>query len=324
MQKKSATKIVFFGTSDFAVAQLMALIKNFNVVAIVTTPDKSVGRKQIFTPPPLKSWIIKHETLNKKVKILQPKKLDEQFKFQVLSFKSDVFVVAAYGKMIPKEILDIPMLGTLNMHPSLLPRWRGPSPIQYAILNGNRETGVTVMLVDEQMDHGPILSQATYHISNNKITYPELHNELARLGAKLLVETLPKWIAGNIKPIPQDESKATYSKLLKKEDGKIDWHASAEEIDQKIRALNPWPGSFTIWKRKQNMLRLYIECAEILNEKSPNSTRTGEVFLKNNALSVKTGNGVLVLKQLQLEGKKSLDVKTFLNGYSDIIGSVLQ
>ncbi|MBU6414806.1 methionyl-tRNA formyltransferase [Patescibacteria group bacterium] len=316
---KNNVKIVFFGTSDFAVVQLEALAKHFNVIAVVTTQDMPVGRKQILASPPVKMFAGKN-----KIPVFQPEKLDSNFKIQVSELKPDLFIVAAYGKMIPNEILGIPRLGALNVHPSLLPQWRGPAPIQYAILNGDDKTGVTVMLVDEQMDHGSILSQATYHISNNKITYSELHDELAKLGAKLLVKTLSKWIDGKIKPISQDESKATYSKLLRKEDGRIDWHETAEKINRKIRALNPWPGAFAVWKRKQNMLRLYIERAEIFDEKSPDSARTGEVFLKNNALCVKTGNGILQLLQLQLEGKKSLDAKTFLNGYANIIGSVLQ
>ena len=315
--------IVFFGTSEFAIIQLEALIKHFNVVAVVTAPDEPVGRKQILTPPPLKSWILKHKTL-KNISILQPEKLDSGFMHQVSEFNPNLFIIAAYGKIIPKAILDIPTLGTLNVHPSLLPSWRGPSPIQYTILNGDTETGVTIMLVDETMDHGPILSQNIYRIANNKITYPELHDELAKLGAKLLIETLSKWINKEIKPVSQDESKAIYSKLLKKEDGKIDWSCSAEDIERKIRAFTPWPGTFTFWQRKQNVLRLYIERTEISPDKVPDSSRIGEVFFKNNALCVKTRNGVLQLLQVQLEGKKTLDVKTFLNGYSDIIGSVLQ
>jgi len=284
---KHETKIVFFGTPEFGTIILEGLIKaNYKPFLVITAPDKPVGRKQILTPPPVKSLIMEHEAWN--IPILQPEKLDSSFKFQVSGLKPDLIVVAAYGQILPQEILEIPKYGCLNVHPSLLPKYRGPSPIQYTILNGDKETGLTIILMDEKIDHGPILAKREWEILNSKITYEELHNKLADLGAKLLVETIPKWIKGEIKPAPQDETRATYTKILKKEDGKIDWEKSAEEIERQVRAFTPWPGTYTIYKGK----RLKI-------------------------LEAETSNNQLIIKEVQLEGKKAMNFEEFLMGHPD-------
>lgn len=320
--KNSQVRIVFWGTSEFALPSLGALVKNgYNVAAVVTNTDEPKGRKQILTPPPVKSWIMKREPCSN-VSILQPQKLDSDFVIHVSSFMPDVFVVASYGKIIPKEILDIPKYGALNIHPSLLPRWRGPSPIQYTILNGDKETGVTIMLMDEKMDHGPILAQQELGISKAK--YLQLHDALANLGAELLIETLPKWLAGEIKPVPQDESKITYSKMLKKEDGKIDWTKSAEDIERQIRAFSGWPGSYTFWQRGDNQLRLEIEEAEAADAQAPAVSASGLVWQDNPAsFLINTGKGSLRVIKIKLEGKKTATAKEFINGYKNIIGTIL-
>lgn len=204
--------------------------------------------------------------------------------------KPDLVIVASYGKIIPKKILEIPKYGCLNIHPSLLPKYRGPSPIQTTILNGDKKTGVTIILMDEKIDHGPILSQQEQKIPSLKITYPELSQELAKLGAKLLIQTIPKWIKGEIKPKPQDESKATHTKILKREDGKIDWSKPDREIERQIRAFNPWPGSFTFIKHKNKTLRIKVL----------------EANLKDNKL---------IVKKLQPEGKKPMTFEEFKRGY---------
>jgi len=207
--------------------------------------------------------------------------------------KPDLVIVASYGKIIPKKILEIPKYGCLNVHPSLLPKYRGPSPIQTTILNGDKKTGVTIILMDEKIDHGPIISNSKFEIRNSKLTYGELNVKLAKLGVKLLIETIPKWIRGEIKIKPQDHSKATYTKILKREDGKIDWSKSAQEIERQVRAFNPWPGTFTFIKHKNKTLRIKVLEADISKDNK------------------------LIIKKLQPEGKKAMSFEEFKRGYHD-------
>ncbi|MDP3710471.1 MAG: methionyl-tRNA formyltransferase [bacterium] len=314
-------KIIFWGTSEFAVPSLQSLVNSgYLISAVITNPDKPIGRKQILTPSPIKITAEEH-----KIPVYQPTNL-KTYNLKPITSSVDLFVVASYGKIIPLEILQRPKYGALNIHPSLLPRWRGPSPIQYTILSGDKETGVTIMKIDEKMDHGPILVgrelETTKHkLQITKIQYRELHDELANLGAKLLIETLPKYLAGKIKPIPQDESKATYSKILTKEDGKITWSKSAEEIERQIRAFDPWPGSWTKIKYKDRELRIVIEEAEVLNENSDNPA--GFIWQLGGNLCVQTGKGVLAIKKLKIEGKNSLKSDEFLRGYSAVLNHQL-
>jgi len=318
-------KYIFFGTPKFAAIVLEKLINTGCVPeAVICNPDELVGRKQILTPPPVKSWIMKHVTWN--IPVLQPKKLDKDFKFQVSSFKPDLAIVAAYGKILPKEILEIPRLrqgfggqakhGFINVHGSLLPKYRGASPIQAAILNGDKETGITIMEVDEEMDHGSIVSNVKCQMSNTD-TYDSLSQKLAISGADLLIKIIPDYIYGKIKPIEQDHSKATYTKIIKKEDGKIDWSKSAKEIERMTRAFYPWPTAWAIWNNK--ILKIFE--ADFANG---GGKKMGEVFLKNNELAVQCGENILIIKKLQLEGGKILSAKEFLNGHRDFMGSILQ
>lgn len=255
-------RFVFFGTPEFAVAVLGKLIAvGFLPAAVVCNPDRPVGRKHVIAPPPVKLLILKHETRN--MAVLQPEKLDAVFRFQVSDFKPDFAVVAAYAKIIPKEILDIPRLGTIGVHPSLLPKYRGATPIQSAILNGEGETGVTLFLLDEKMDHGPMLAQKGLRAGSKK--YGELLLELAELGGDLLVETIPKFLAGEITPQDQDHSQATYTKKFTTDDGFVDekdvleaesgaHSEKARTIERKIRALNPEPGVWTFRNGKRTKL----------------------------------------------------------------------
>ncbi|MDP2665000.1 MAG: methionyl-tRNA formyltransferase, partial [bacterium] len=231
-------KYIFFGTSEFGVIVLEKLVQaGYKPVLVVTTPDKPAGRNLELTPPPVKVAAQKYS-----LEVVQPVKPVE---LSLFKFEPDLFVVASYGEILPREVLDIPKKGTLNVHPSLLPQYRGPSPVHTAILNGDKSTGVTIMLLDEKMDHGPIVANSKFEILNSKLTYLELHNKLAELGAELLIKTIPEWVAGSIKAIPQDDSQATYTKIFKKEDGKINWNEPAEHIERQIRALAPWPGTWT-------------------------------------------------------------------------------
>jgi len=236
-----------------------------------------------------------------------------------------LFIVAAYGNILPAELLKIPMHGCLNVHPSLLPRWRGPAPVQYAILHGEAETGVTIMLMDEQVDHGPIIKSSKFKVQSSKVTTPELTCCLAEMGAELLLETIPEWLAGTITPQPQDESRATYSKLLKKEDGHIDWSRPAEEIEPMVRAFQPWPVAYTFWHRNENQLRLAVEAATVGNlESRIQNLEAGTVFEFNGKIGVRCGKGALVLKRLRPEGGRAMDGMAFLRGHPDIIGATLR
>lgn len=337
-KKSYSVNILFFGTSSFAVPSLHALARSgYFIAGVVTKPDEPVGRGQKLTPPPAK---IEAEKLG--LPVFQPVTLgDEQLRKDFP--EADLYIVAAYGAIIPAEMLLSPHLGALNIHPSLLPRWRGPSPIQFMILNGDIDAGVTIIKLDDLMDHGPIVAQRrldTLH-SPFKIlysTYLELHDYLAKRGADLLIETIPKWIKGEIAPVPQDDTKATYSKILKKDDGRIDWKKPAEKIERMVRAFTPWPGAWTMWPSRDKIYRIRIEEAAVIDDEPPleeaslasNSAggpprgSPGFVWSSDSApLLVKTGKGSVEIKRLTLQAKKPLDAASFVRGYKEITGSVL-
>ena len=306
-----SVKIVFWGTSDFAIPSLRSLIDSgYSVLAVITNPDKPAGRKKILTPPPVKVLAQKYN-----IPVLQPVSLSD---YGLPPITYNLFIVAAYGKIIPKEILNLPRYGALNIHPSLLPRWRGSSPIQYTILKGDTETGVTIMIIDERIDHGPIIATSDKQRVTREATNQELHDKLAEIGAKLLLKILPKYLAGEIKPIPQDESKATYSKILTKEDGKIDWSKSAEEIERMVRAFDPWPGAWTTWPSAKKIYRIKIDEAEVAV-----GGVNGQPCLVGPDMTVKTGRDSLKINKLTLEGKKTVKVEDFIRGNPDILGAIL-
>jgi len=320
-------RLVFIGTPEFGAIILEGLVNSkYKPVLVITEPDKPVGRKQILTPSPVKLMAQKYS-----IPIEQPTKI-ENCKLKIENLKPDLIVVAAYGKIIPKSILDIPQYGCLNVHPSLLPKYRGPTPIQYAILNGDEETGVTIILMDEKIDHGPILGQRELEFPISNFQFPNLHDKLAELGVKLLIDTIPNWVNGKIKPKPQDESKATYTKILKKEDGRIDWKKSAQEIERQIRAFNPWPGSFTFWPiLKGTLIRVKILKARIFKSPDRKIYPVGKVLVvPQNEIGIGCGHhypasqDFLVIEKLQIEGKKETDSEEFLRGYPDFIGTILR
>lgn len=284
-------RIIFFGTSQFAVPALKALVETkHDIVGVITQADKPTGRKQILSPSPVK---ILAEQQN--IKVLQPKTLKDDSVFEEFeSLNPDICVIASYGKIIPKRFLDAPKHGFINIHPSLLPKYRGPSPIQTAVLNGDTKTGVAIMVVDEDMDHGPILSTENYELNNNDY-YSKITDDLAEVGAKLLIETLPKYINGEIEPVEQDHDQATFTKMFSREDGRIDWDKSAQEIYNQIRALNPEPGTWTAWKDKT----INIKKAELRD-------------------------GNINIQIIQMAGKKEMDFQEFLNGYPDFDVSQLK
>ena len=321
-------KIVFIGTPEFWAIILEKLIKSgHKPFLVITGQDKPVGRKQILTPSPVKVLV---ENYN--IPVVQPEKLKD-WKKEIRKIKPALIIVAAYGHIIPKEILEIPTYGCINVHPSLLPKYRGPSPIQYAILNGDEKTGVTIMRMTEKFDVGPVLANSEWQIANKKITYKELEEKLAEIGAELLIQTLPKLFAGTISQQPQDDSKATYTKILTKDDGKIDWQKSAKEIERQIRALNPWPGTFTTFKVKsqKSKVKITIQNLKLLKILKTDvivcskKRKIGEVFLtEKGKLVVQCGKDCLIIEKLQLEGGKPLQSQDFLRGHQDFIGVILQ
>ena len=313
---------VFFGTSDFATIILDALKKQrWLPKLIITTPDKPSGRGLKPKYAPVKIWAEKNN-----IPVLQPENLKSpEFTQKLLNTGCLTAVVASYGKIIPKEILDIFPKGILNVHPSLLPRWRGADPIRAAMLDGDKKTGVTIMLVDEKMDHGPILESRILNLESRKYNYTELKKELAELGGKLLIETIPKRLAGEIESKEQDHSKATYTKKIIKEDGHINWNEPAEIIERKIRALNPWPGTYTFCNGKRiKILEGWLELGSNHFWQEPSSNQVvGRVFRHDDRFGINCKDGASLVKKLQMEGKKIQSATEFLNGYPNIIGAVL-
>lgn len=320
---KSLIKILFMGSPDFGIPSLEAIkkLKGFKVISCVTRPDRPVGRDQKLTPPAIKAWAQKN-----KIPVFQPENIKSPESInKIKELVPDLIVVAAYGQILPKEILDIPKFGSLNIHASLLPCWRGASPVQYAILGGDEETGVTLMKMDEKMDHGPIISQKSIKLKGDE-TFETLYNLLTSLAANLLTETLPLWVQGKIKPQEQNHLEANYTKILTREDGRVYWSKSAEEIERQIRAFYPWPGSFTEWDNKRSqILKIKILKAHIgPDQKSQEKRPYGQVFLtEEKELAIATGENYLIIEKLQLEGKKEMTSQEFLNGYPMILGSTL-
>jgi methionyl-tRNA formyltransferase len=300
-------KIVFMGTAELSCASLQKLAGKFSVAAVVTQPDKPKGRDLQLQPSPVKSLALK---LN--LPVLQPAKArDGQFISELREFKPDLIVVAAYGQILPQSILDLPKSGCVNVHTSLLPKYRGAAPIQTAILNGETETGVTIMKMDAGLDTGDILSQTRTPIlpDDNSQT---LHDRLAQLGADLLVATIPDFVAGKIQPRPQPAEGASYAAKIKKEDGKIDWSEPAEKILNQLRAFTPWPGAFTFLKAESKLQLLKIWKAEIV-EKSGN---TGEILSADkNGIVAACGKDALRILELQREGGRRLSAQEFLAGH---------
>ncbi len=315
-----ASKIVFFGTSEFGAIILEKLVQAEMIpVLVVTIPDKPAGRKQVLTPPPVK--VVAQKL---RIPIIQPEKLSEDTRYKIQDTSPNLFVVAAYGKILPKVLLNIPQKGSLNVHPSLLPKYRGSSPIQAVLLNGDKETGVSIIVLDEEMDHGPIIANSKFEIRNSKFTYPELHNALAELGGDLLIRIIPLWVEGRIQAKAQDDSKATYTSHITKEDGKIDWNKEAMYIERQVRALYPWPGTFTMCNidGKQKMMKILK--ASVLSQDRPFG-KPGQTFPPPlPGIAVQTREDALLLEELQMEGGKPMSSKEFLLGHKNFIGTNLK
>ena len=286
--KNNSPTFVFFGTAEFSIAILEELAKVGFIPSLIVTPeDKPAGRKLVITPPPVKIWGQKHN-----IATIQPSTLKGDLPVELTSPLSDgwdLFVVAAYGKLLPRSLLDLPKHGTLNVHPSLLPKLRGASPIQAAILGDIRKTGVTIMLVDEEMDHGPIIAQAEITVEDWPPKASALRELLAHVGGELLAETIPLWLEKKIPPEEQDESKATYTLKIKKDDGLIDLNDDSYENFKKIRAFDMWPGTYFFTLRGDKEVRVKIADAEFKD-------------------------GKLVITRIIPEGKKEMSYQDFLRG----------
>jgi methionyl-tRNA formyltransferase len=300
-------RIFFIGTGEIGVPTLRALLNSeHEVVAVVTQPDKRVGREQRIEPPP-----IKKEVAKTRIPILQPARIkDQQATEEIRDFAPDVIVVVAYGQILPRDVLEIPRLACLNLHASLLPRWRGAAPIQAAIAAGDCETGITVMYMDEGLDTGDILLQRNVDILPND-TGGSLHDRLAQIAPEALLESLRLLAAGKAPRIPQDNARATYAPKLKREHGLIDWSESAKAIKRKIRAYNPWPGAFM--KVDRQNLKVFSASVVDLNG------QPGEVLRSDKDLIVATGKGALSLAEVQLEGKRRMSAAEFLRGHRALI-----
>ena len=307
-------KIVFMGTPDFAVGALEALVEaGHEVVAVVTQPDKPKGRGKEMQMTPVKACAMKHN-----IEVFQPVKIKTSEAVEVLKgYAADLFVVAAFGQILSKEILDMPKFGCVNIHASLLPKYRGAAPIQWAILDGEKETGVTIMQMNEGLDTGDMLTKVIVPIEDTD-TGESLFDKLADAGAKLLVETIPQIEAGTLQPEAQDDSKSTYAKMIKKEMGHIDWKKEAVVLERLVRGMNSWPSAYTYLNEKT--LKVWEASVE---EKESNAAVGEVVEVTKDCIKVQTGKDLLVLKQIQLEGKKRMDVAAFLLGYKVETGTFL-
>ncbi|MBL7058710.1 methionyl-tRNA formyltransferase [Patescibacteria group bacterium] len=299
-------KVIFISTPDFGLPSLEALIndKDFNIVSVITKSDKPVGRKQILTSPP-----IKQKALKNNISVLQPIKI-KTIVAEIEALSPDIIIVVAYAQIIPQVILDIPKYGCINVHGSLLPKFRGASCIQAAILNGEKKTGVTIMKMDAGLDTGPILAQREVEIEPNW-TSGDLYDKISVLGGEILAPTIKAYIAGEIQEKAQDNSASSYAKMLKKEDGLIDFNQDAVNVERFVRAMQPWPGSFT-----DQQIKILEVSGEILDTES---YAPGDFFEYNNQLAVKCFRGALIVNRIQPVGKKIITGQEFLNGYKKYI-----
>jgi methionyl-tRNA formyltransferase len=293
------------GSPDFAVPSLEALAARYPVVGVVTQPDRPAGRGGTVVLPAVKS-----AALRLGIPVIQPEKLrPPEAMEQLQAWAPDAIVVAAFGQILRQNILDLPRFGCLNVHGSLLPRWRGAAPIQAAILAGDKETGITIMKMDAGVDTGPMLSQRYIPIAEDD-TGGSLFEKMAPLGAELLLETLPRYLSGELVPQPQLEEGAMYAPMLKKEDGLLDFTRPALELERRVRAMNPWPGAFFEWSGAL----LKVHRARVSGEKSPGA---GSRITVQGWPAVGTGEGILILEEVQPAGKKSMPGKAFIAGARD-------
>lgn len=296
-----SARVVFMGSPDFSLPTLRALAEAYEVVGVVSQPDRASGRGRELKPPPVK--LLAQEL---GIPVIQPEKLRQPEALEQLRlWDPDVIVVAAFGQILKKDVLYLPRFGSINVHASLLPRWRGAAPINAAILHGDEETGITIMKMDVGLDTGPILTQRSIPLTRED-TAGSISEKLSRLGADLLIETLPDYFSGKIQPIPQSEEGMTYAPMLKKEEGQLDFTRPADELERRVRAFNPWPGTFMDFDRTL----LKIHRARV----AEGEAEAGSRLIYDDQPAVGAGIGILILDEVQPAGKKSMSGKSFLAG----------
>ena len=297
--------IVYMGTPEFSVGPLRELIKKYNISLVVTQPDKKVGRKQEIKFSPVKEFAIEHG-----IEVFQPEKIREDYK-PILDKNPDLIITCAYGQIIPKEILDFPKYKCINIHASLLPKYRGGAPIHHSIINGDEYTGVTIMYMDTKMDSGDILYQEKIKIEDTD-NVGTMFSKLSELGSEMIIESLPKIIDGSIKPVKQNEEEVTYAYNISKEDEILDFNNTSRDIFNKIRGLNPFPVSYSILDGKR---------VKIYSSRIGTSNKNGEmgsiINIYDDGIGVKTKDGEIIITELQFEGKKRSSTKEYLNGIQD-------
>jgi methionyl-tRNA formyltransferase len=299
--------VVFMGSPDFSLPVLRMLARHYQVAGVVTQPDRPKGRGQTLTAPP-----VKIQALELGLPVIQPRRLREpEAMGQLQAWQPDLIVVAAFGQILRPAVLELPRFGCVNVHASLLPRWRGAAPIPAAILNGDDQTGVTIMRMDAGVDTGPVLSQRPLAILPDD-TAGSLSERLAASGAELLIETLPGYLAGQLLPLPQDETQATYASMLKKEDGLLDFTQPAVDLARRVRAFNPWPGAYTLWQGQI----LKVQRAHSIHDPQPTAAKAtpGTPLIQEGLPAFITGDGLLILDEVQPAGKKPMPGKIFLMG----------
>lgn len=309
-------RIVFMGSPNYVVGVLDAtLTLGHEVVGVYTQPDKNAGRGRSALPTPVKSF-----AMSRGLQVFQPASFrDVEAQQELARLEPDLVVVAAYGKLLPPEVLGLPPHGCLNIHPSLLPRFRGPSPVASAILEKEEPTGATIMLLDEGMDTGPVLAARELWGWTGSTTAQQLTEKLFEMGADMMAEVLPGWLEGTISPQAQDHARATTTRKLEKADGEADWTLTAWELERRCRAFSPWPGLYTTWDGRL----LKVPSASVV-EGSTGAGQPGTVVSDHGfAIGVATGDGVLALSSLQLEGKRAISAGEFLRGYPEFVGATL-
>ncbi len=306
------TKIVFAGTPDLAACVLASLLaqESFEVVLVLSQPDMPVGRKQIIEATPVKALALEHG-----IEVLQPQKIGSITEY-LRELAPDFLIVAAYAQLVPPEVLKIAKYQSLNVHASLLPKYRGASVIQAPILNGDTESGVTIIRMVDKLDAGAIFAQQSLVIDKAETT-ESLTDKLAQLGGQLIVQTIKDVVAGKIEPIEQDPSLVTYVKKLTKADGLIDWTREAVYLERFVRAMSPWPSAWTWMSGRQLKILAISEIIEL------DTYKPGKVFVYNNQLAIQTGKGAVIVSRLQAEGKRPMSSQEFVNGYGEIVGVVL-
>lgn len=309
-------RVLYCGTPAPAASILESLIlQGLSIETVITKPDRVDRRRGVISSP------VKHVANTHGIPVWEPIRLDAHLLDQVRDLRPDVIIVCAYGKIFPKRLLQTPPLGCLNVHFSLLPQYRGASPVQEAILKGQSSTGITVMLMNEQMDEGDILSQHTITIGSDETT-PQVMKKLADAAGPQLGETLEEWTHNSITPIPQDSDQATYCRRITKDQGHIDWKMDAQSIYNLFRAFDTWPGVFCFWQNASSRLRIKF-LGMTVDRASKNDKPFGSVYRANGRVCIQTGSGSILPIIVQPEGKKPMNIEAFVNGRNDFLGSVL-